>query len=157
MALLGTLPRPSLGPPWTSLYPAWAFLGPSSQFIGSSWGFLVSLKNSLKQRVWSTWPSQGPSSDPRVTPDVPQMPPSRPQMTAWIRKSQSRDPKNAKWRSGVIFGSLLCDVWLLFYIHSRAPYLYFASLAAVRGISGSERFTFNHLPCAGVSYASVRS
>ena len=61
MALPRTLPKPSLDHPWASC-------GPFSEFLALSWGFLGCLKNSLKQRVWSTWPFQGPPQALLETP-----------------------------------------------------------------------------------------
>ena len=53
---------------WPSQSTPWALPVPSSKFLMSSWGFLVCLKNSLKQRVWSTWPSRSPPWTPTLDP-----------------------------------------------------------------------------------------
>ena len=45
---------------WLSQGPPWALPVPSSKFLAPSWGFLACLKNTFKQRVWSTWPFLGP-------------------------------------------------------------------------------------------------
>ena len=79
---------------WPPQSTTWALIESSSKFLASSWGFLRCLKITLKQRVWSTWPSRGspwtpwwsltrpmcPQVAPPGWPKRPQMGPNLPQV-----------------------------------------------------------------------------
>ena len=70
MALRGTLPRPSLGPPWTLVEVHWFVLGS-----------LGVPQKQLKTNGLEHMALPQLSLDPGVTPDAPQMLPHRPQMS----------------------------------------------------------------------------